>query len=336
MAGVIFSKLSGKNDSTFKAVEGVLTEIINDVDTGKSKDDEVLEAIFNVKKSKKFAERTGGMTEFGNFGMVSEGDAAENDEIQEGFAKLIQHCIFSKGFVVTKDMMDDGRLDDAKIIAANYMKAYKRSKLIFATAFLTAEGNKFFYEGNQLDRTTGDGKSLFAADHLGKKSNVATQSNVFTNKLGTDIKVLNHLANIGRNFKNESGISNGYTFDTLIIPGNTPGLEETANRIIYTGNGAVGTNLNDINTQKGKWKLIVNHRWEAAPGTEPFIIQSSEANEALQALMFYNRIALDIANEIDIDTRNFKWNGYTRFSTGAFNWRATIMGGAQTGTTLTF
>lgn len=96
----------------------------------------------------------------------------------------------------------------------------------------------------------------------------------------------------------------------------------------------MGTDLNDINTQKGKWKLIVNHRWEAPAGASPYILQSSEANEALRALMFYNRLALDIANEIDLDTRNFKWNGYTRFSVGAFNWRGCIMGGAQTGTTL--
>lgn len=335
MAGVIFSKLSGKNDSTFKAVEGVLTEIINDVDTGKSKDDEVLEAIFNVKKSKKFAERTGGMTEFGNFGIVGEGDKAENDELQEGFAKLIQHYAFSKGFVITKEMMDDGRLDDAKIIAANYMKAYKRSKLDFATGFLTSESDKFEYGGRTLDRTTGDGKALFATDHLAKKSGVAEQANIFTNALGSDITVLNRLANIGRNLKNESGNINGYTFDTLIIPGNTPQLEETANRIIYTGQGAVGTELNDINTQKGKWKLIVNHRWEAKGGAQPYIIMSGEANEALQALMFYNRVALDIANEVDLDTRNFKWNGYARFSVGAYNWRAVIMGGAAAGVTLT-
>ena len=73
MAGVIFSKLSGKNDSTFKAVEGLLTEIIKDVDTGKTKDDEVLNAIFNVKKSSKFGERAGGLTEFADFSFVNEG-----------------------------------------------------------------------------------------------------------------------------------------------------------------------------------------------------------------------------------------------------------------------
>lgn len=334
MAGVVFSKLSGKNDSLYKSVEGLLTEIISDADTGKTKEDQVLDAIFNVKSSKKFGERTGGMTEFGNFSIVGEGDAAENDELQEGFAKLISHHAFLKGFVITREMMDDGRLDDAKLIAANYMKAYKRSKLDFATAYLTAEGDSFSYMGKTLDRSTGDGVGLFATDHPGKKAGVAQQSNVFTNPLGSDITMLNRLANIGRNFKNESGNLLGYTFDTIIIPGNTPDLEETVNRIIYTGNGAVGTELNDINTQKGKWRMIVNHRWEAKSGQKPYILTSSEANRALMSLMFYNRVALDIANEIDLKTRNFVWSGYTRFSVGAFNWRACIMGGAVAGTTL--
>lgn len=330
---VVFSKLSGKNDSLYKAVEGVLTEIINDVDTGKTNDDQVLEAIFNVKKSKKFGERTGGMTEFGNFEIVDEGGVAEADELQEGFAKLITHLAFNKGFTITREMIDDNRLDDAKIIAKNYMKAYKRSKLDFATKCMVTEGANFVYGSRTLDKTTGDAKGLFATDHPGKKSGVPAQSNVFTNPLGTNIDMLNRLAVIGRNFKNESGVLNGYTFDTLIIPGNTPDLEETANRIIGT-TLVVGSNNNDINTQKGKWRLIVNHRWEAPSGKKPYILASSEANEALQAAVFYNRVALDIANEVHLKTRNLDWSGYCRFSAGFFNWRAHILGGADTGTTL--
>lgn len=308
--GVIFSKLSGK-----------------------TRDDEVLEALFNVKKSKKFGERTGGMTEFGNFGIVDEGAVAESDEIQEGFAKLIQHLAFNKSFTITREMIDDGRLDDAKIIAKNFMTAYKRSKLDFATRCLVTEGNTFLYGARSLDKTTGDGKGLFATDHPGKKGGVANQANVFTNTLGTDITMLNRLAVLGRNFKNESGVLNGYTFDTLIIPGNAPAMEETANRIIGTSL-VVGSNNNDINTQKGKWRLVVNHRWEAAPGTSPYLLMSSEANEALQGSVFYNRVDLDIMNEIDTKTRNLDWSGYCRFSAGFFNWRHLIMGGATTGVTL--
>jgi len=204
---VVFSKLSGQNDSLYKAVEGVLTEIINDVDTSVTKDDEVLNAMFNVKKSNKFGERTGGMTEFSSFSIVDEGAAAVADELQEGYAKLIQHYQFSKSFTITREMMDDNRLDDAKVIAANYMKSYKRSRLEFATSALITEGTTFAFGGKTLDKTTGDAKALFATDHPGKKSGIAAQSNVFTNAIGTDVVMLNRLANIGRNYKNDSGVS---------------------------------------------------------------------------------------------------------------------------------
>lgn len=336
---VIFSKLCGKNEGFYKAVEGVLTSHIMDVDTGKTNDDAVLEAIFRVKKSKKFGERQGGMTEFGDFKEVEEGGVAPLDSVEEGFAKLIQHKAFSKSFVTTREMVDDSDIDEAKLAAANYVKAYKRSKLNFGTAFLTAEGSTFTYEGKSYERTTGDGKSMFATDHLGKLSGVASQSNIFTNELwdydsSPNALMLNRLANIGRNIKNESGHIMGYTFDTVIIPGNCYLMEEGLNRIIGSA-GVVGSANNDINTQKGKWTLIVNHRWEAAAGTSPYIIESSEANTALNALPFFNRVPLDIRNEVDLHTRNLVWNGWTRLSCGCFNWRPFIMGGASAGTTLT-
>jgi hypothetical protein len=331
---VVFSKLSGKNDSLYKAVEGVLTEIINDVDTGKNNDDQVLEAIFNVKKSKKFGERKGGMTEFGNFDVVDEGQPAPADELQEGYAKLIQHFQFTKDFTITRQMIEDGNIDDAKIIAANFIKAYKRSKLEFATKALVTEGTTFTYGSKTFDKTTGDGAALFSTAHLGKKAGVANQSNVFTNAFGSDITMINRLAVIGRNFKNESGITNGYTFGTIVIPGNVPALEETVKRIINSDK-VVGSANNDINTQKGKWDMVINHRWEAAAGTAPYILMSDEANEALQGSVFYNRVDLDVQNEVDLKTRNLEWNGYTRYSAGFYNWRHVILGGAQTGTTLT-
>lgn len=330
---VVFSKLGGKNDSLYKAVEGILTEVITDTDTGKNNDDMVLEQIFQVKKSKKFGERKGSMTEFGNFGVVDEGQPAPADDVQEGFAKLIQHFQFAKDFAITRQMIEDGNMDDAKLTAANFIKSYKRSKLEFATKALVTEGTTFTYDARTFDKTTGDAAALFSTAHLGKRAGVANQSNVFTNAFGTDIAMLNRLAILGRNFKNESGVLNGYTFDTIIIPGNVPALEETVKRIIGS-QLVVGSPNNDINTQKGLWKLVVNHRWEAAAGTAPYILMSSEANEALQGSVFYNRIDLDVQNEVDLKTRNLEWNAYTRFSAGFFNWRHALLGGATSGTTL--
>lgn len=330
---VIFSKHGGQNDEAWKVIDTELSMVIQDTDTEKNKDDELVKALFNVKTSKKFGEKQGSMTEFGNFEEVTEGDNGIQDDYSMGFSKLIEHHQFIKTFMCTRESRDDGNIDIMKQTAANFVRAYKRSRAQYASNCLVTEGATFSYGGKTYDKTTGDGKALFATDHPGKKTGVAVQSNVFTNAFGNDATMLYTLANIGRNFKNQSGELTGYTFDTLIIPGNAPRLEDLAKRIIHS-HQIVNSANNDINTQEGIWKLIVDHRWEAASGTEPYIIMSSEAQRELNAGVFFDRVALDVSNEVLNKSRNLEWSGYARFSAGFYNWLPFILGGAQAGTTL--
>ena len=332
---VTFSKHGGLNDEVWKVIDTELSMVIQDTDTEKNKDDELVKALYNVKTSKKFGEKQGSMTEFGNFQKVSEGDNAIADDIQMGFSKLIEHSQYIKGFVCTRESKDDGDIDMMKAAAANFVRSYKRSRAQFASDCLVAEGTTFTYEGVSYDKTTGDGKGLFATDHPGKKTGVAAQSNVFTNFFGNDATMLYRLANIGRNFKNQSGNVMGYDFDTIVVPGDAWRLEDLVKRIIHSSQ-IVNSANNDINTQQNQWKLIVDHRWaaNAASGHEPFILISSEAQKELNGGVFYDRVPLDVANEVDINSRNLKWSGYTRFSAGFYDWRAFLMGGAQVGTTI--
>ena len=330
---VTFSKHGGLNDEAWKVIDTELSMVIQDTDTEKNKDDELVKALFNVKSSKKFGEKQGSMTEFGNFEEVTEGDNGIADDYSMGFSKLIEHHQYIKTFTCTREAKDDGDIDMMKQTAANFVRAYKRSRAQFASNCLVTEGSTFTYGSKTYDKTTGDGKALFATDHPGKKTGVAVQSNVFTNPFGTNAVMLYTLANIGRNFKNQSGQVMGYTFDTIVIPGNTPDLEDLIKRIIHSDQ-IVGSNNNDINTQKGNWRLVVNHRWEAASGTKPYIIMSSEAQRDLNAAVFYDRVALDVSNEVLNKSRNLEWSGYARWSAGFYDWRSVILGGAQAGTTL--
>ena len=330
---VIFSKHGGLNDEAWKTIDTELSMVIQDTDTEKNKDDELVKALFNVKTSKKFGEKQGSMTEFGNFSEVAEGDNGIADDYQMGFSKLIEHHQFIKTFLCTREAKDDGNIDMMKQTAANFVRAYKRSRAQYASDCLTAEGATFTYDGKSYDKTTGDGKGLFATDHPGKKSGVAAQSNVFTNAFGTNSTMLYTLANIGRNFKNQSGNVMGYTFDTIIIPGNAPALEDLIKRLIHSEN-IVGSNNNDINTQFNQWKLVVDHRWTSNTEKTPYILMSSEAQRELNAGVFYDRVALDVSNEVLNKSRNLEWSGYARWSAGFNNWAAYILGGAQVGTTI--
>lgn len=332
---IVVSKNSNLNDNLWNEWSDQLIAVMQDTDTEKNDADAFVNAVFNVKDSKKFGEKATALTEFADFEIVAEGGKAAQDDIQEGFAKLIEHKAFMKKFVLTAEMAEDSAVDMMKAKARNFVNSYKRSRAQYASNALTSQAATFsFGTATGLDSTTGDGKALFATDHPGKKEGVATQSNVFTNAFGTTSAMLNRLANIGRNFKNSSGIAMGYTFDTIIIPSNCPALEDTVKKIIRT-DLMVGSELNDINTQKGLWKLVVDPFWQVANGSEPYILMSSQANKEMLGNLFFDRIPLTMKDDIDIDTHNYIWSGRARFSAGFSNWAHVILGGASEGTTLT-
>ena len=331
---LVFAKNSGLNDDLWKVNDQIVRAVLQDTDNEKNDDDELVSAIYNVEKSDKFGEKISSMTEMGNFAIVDEGDAGIQDEIQQGFSKLITHYQFMKGFTCTAEMNEDGDINSMKVAAANYVRAYKRSRAQYASDALVTEGATFLFGGKTLDKTTGDGKALFATDHPYAKAGLSgTQSNVFTNAFGSNTTMLNRLANIGRNFKNASGNVMGYTFDTIIIPSNVPDLEDTIRKIIKS-DLTVGSNFNDVNTQKGLWKLIVDHRWQVSGAYKPYILMSSEANKELQSAMFYDRIPLTVKDWVDNKTANLEWMGRARMSAGFNSFQSFILGGAATGTEL--
>lgn len=330
---IIFSKNSGLNDDFWKVEAQVLQAVMSDTDKEQNGYDDFVNKVYNVKTSKKYAEKIGSITSLGNFDIVSEGEKAPLDDIQEGFSKLIVHSAFSKSFSCTREMKDDGDIDIMKTMASEFVNAYKRTRAQLASDAISTEAASFLFGKKKLDRTTGDGKALFATDHPGVRAGVKAQSNVFTNAFGSDATMLNRLANVGRNFLNQSGNVTGFVFDTIIIPSNVPDLEDTIRRIIRS-DLIVGSSNNDVNTQKGLWNLVVDPLWQVEGNAKPYILMSSKGNKAARGSMFYDRIPLDVQNQVEIHSRNLEWNGYGRMSAGFNDWRHLIMGGASEGTTL--
>ncbi len=330
---VEFSKSGGVNNNLYKDVDVRLTAVIMETEAQNNKDDELVNALFNVRQSKRYAEKISSLTSFADFAIVDEGSAGVADSIQEGFVTTIEHKQFIKGFKITAEMAEDALLDEAKVAAANFVRAYKRSRANFATTALVTEGANFTWSSKSISKATGDTKGLFAIDHAMKKGETK-QSNVYTNAFGSDDTMLNRLANIGRNFLSESGQAQGYEFDTIIIPANCPTLERNVRKVL-TSDLQPGGNLNDANVAKGRFNLIVNHRWLAAASSEPFMLMSSEANRELLGSMFYDRIPLRVIREIITNTHGIEYSGRFRASVGFNNWRHIILGGAKTGTTLT-
>ena len=324
---VIFSESSGLNDSLWKPIGQVLSAVIKDADNEKNDYDKFLEDVFLIKKSNKYAEKTTGLTALGNMTPVDEGDATPMDSIHESEPKLVIHGEFKQGFFCTERMREDADIDVMKTAAQNLVLGYKRTKAQIASDALTCAAASFMFNGKRFDSTTGDTKALFSTDHAGH------QSNVFTNAFGTTSAMLNKLAIIGRNIKDASGHEQGFTFNEIIIPANCDELEDTVRKVIRS-DLTVGSNFNDINTQKGLWKLIVDPCWHVEGNKAPYIITSSQARKSLMASMFYNRTPLKIRKWVDENTGNLNFASRARFVPAFRDWRAFILGGADFGTQL--
>lgn len=333
MAGILFSKLSGKNDALFGKIETPVKMFILNESNLWEKRKSLLSALFNVEKSNRFAETTIGETDFGDFQAVGEGQNAENDSIQVGHKKTIEHIAFMKEFTVTREMIDDtvGALSPAiKRKAKNFIAAYYKTQIKIASlALANGTKNSMVFNKATVDLTVGDGKSLFNNSHTFVKDEFKgkTQSNYYysASMCGSAAELeasLQKLAVAMRNFKDENGDPMGYVADTIIIPGNRAALESAVKKVVGSER-TTGSNNNDINTQFGNWTIVVNDYWET--NDDRFIIMSSEANEQLGANMFYNRVKLDVTSDIDKHSRNYFMNGYCRFGVGFTGWKHAIL-----------
>ena len=328
---IIYSAGIAANEPMYGKFLHPIKALIEDESNNLEKQKSILDVLFNVEKSNRYAETVMGESDFATFASKEEGAAADFDTVQKTFDKTIEHIEFAKEFVITRKMADDAKFGIGANIKAKprkFVRAYYKTKIeVAAQALINGKSTSMTYSNSTVDLSINNNKEkepLFSSAHKYALESMKgqTQSNLFYGEITSDEQAfetaLNTLANKVRNFKDENGKTMGYVADVLIIPCNRPRLEMMAKRVCGSER-TTGSNNNDINTQYGNWTLVVLDGWEAE--TDEIMVMSSEANENLLANMFFNRVPLDITNDVDKHTRNFYWNGYCRFGVGFTTWK---------------
>lgn len=328
MSNFIYSAMSGKNDPMFGKFEHPIKALIENESNICEKRKTILDFLFNVEKSNRYAETIMGESDFDTFQSKQEGQGAENDSVEPTFKKTIEHIEFAKEFTITRKMADDAKFGmgaNMKNKPKKFVRAYYKTRVkIGAQALINGTKKEMVFNKATVDLTCSDGRALFSDSHpySTDKLKGKTQSNYFYGSLTSDSATLEEmlgvLANKVRNFKDENGEVMEYVADVVIIPCNRPKLENMMKKVIGSERTA-GSNNNDINTQYGNWTLVVLDGWETSD--DRFMVMSSEANENLLGNMFYNRVPLDITSDIDKHTRNYFWNGYCRLGVGFNTWK---------------
>ena len=331
---IVYSKLSGKNDAMYGKFEHPIKALIQNESNALEKKKSILDVLYNVEKSNRYAETVMGQSDFDVFQSVKEGQGAENDSVESTFKKTIEHIAFMKEFTITKEMVDDAKFgmgSNMKSKPQGFVRAYYKTRTKIA-AWALANGTKTqdkFGGKTLVDLAVADGKPLFHNGHTYSldKFKGKTQSNYFYSgslcaSTAEFEKSLGILANKMRNFKDENGESLDYVPDILILPCNRPELEQIAKKVVGSER-TTNTDFNDINTQYGNWTIVILPGWETTD--DRFMLMSSDAINQLLGSMFYNRVNLDIRNYIDEHTRNFVWNGYCRFGIGFTTWKHMLL-----------
>ena len=331
---IIYSKSSGLNNGAIGKLETPIKMVIEHESDLLTKQGGIRDWLFNVEKSSRFGETILGGNEFDVFSAVEEGQRAQNDSMQETYKKFIEHIQFMKEFSITASMMEDanyGVAADARRRAENFTRSYYKTQHKICEYVLANGTNaSAVFMGAKLDLTAPDGLPLFATAHT-YGVNGGIQSNKFYANFGdttTDLEqLLGEAASKIRNMKDENGDTLGYPADTIIVPGNRPGLEMKLKKVCGS-DGALGNGYNDINLHYGNWNIVVLPTWQT--DSDIFMVMSSEANKNMAGNMFFNRVPLTVTNWVDNHTGNFIWNGRCRFGVGFGTYKHIIL--VQNGT----
>lgn len=335
MAGIVFSKSSGLNDSIYGKSEAPIRAFLEN-NVKAYEEMSTIKKIYKMVDSEHYGEKFGGMTGFAHgFQPVGEGGSYPLDERQEGYSKFLENITWKDSFAITQEMMEDSIiLDLNKTGARSFIDQYYLTREKYGSQLLVgaAEGTTTKFRGMVMDCTSNDGVSLFSTAHPSKTGNAPAQSNKFAGAFS--VEVLGEIETKMQNFVDDNGEILNIVPDTIIIPN-----DAALKRDVFAAIGAdkdPNTANNGFNYQFGRWTVIVSPYLNALVkgGDKPFMLLDKRYNDNYNGLLFLDRIPLTIKAFIDEDTDNNVWSGRSRFVCGANDWREIAIGGITGATAL--
>lgn len=290
---------------------------------------EQFSGVFTVQTSKKAKETDYGMgamspwAEFGGLSAITSTNPMPTVPyavISPAQERTYTHHEFAQGFMVERKFADDEMYNVIEkmpkdLARAGRYKVETDAAGMFNNGFAGGAGN-YIYDSVYLfsdvhpivaTGTTPPGsKSTGAANDAGKTSNLITGAL-------SDTKLKEAMVRM-RQTVDEAGKLVQFRADTLIVP---PQLEFLANELIQS-NLKTGTADNDINTMKGRLKVVVLDFLSSS--TAWFVMDSKRAQ-----MNFFWRVRPEFKRDEDFDSLVAKYRGYMRYSYGVSDFRG-IMG----------
>lgn len=333
---IIFSKSSGLNDSVFgKSAEPIMMLIESKAEAFEQMS--IIPRMFTKKRSKNFAEKIASMTAMEGFQPVGEGGTYPQDEMQEGFDKIIEFETWKSQFIMTLEMIEDNKLlDTSKPLG--FITSYHRTRERFAANMFIGgvRGSDVTVNGKTYSAKCADGEYLLSKLHPSKLESTFVQTNMFSDEFSVD--ALSELETRMQNFMDDNGNVLDIAPDTIVIP-NDGALKKK----VFASIGAdrdPETSNNGYNYQFGRWNIIVSPYLNDLRHTNgsdtylPWLLLDSGYNDAYGGAVWIDRIDLNVKTWVDNNNDNNIWNGRARFMAGFNDWRFCAAGGVSGGDAL--
>jgi len=256
--------------------------------------------MFGIEKSTKAVEYDlgiGGLGDLEEFnGTIGYGDFAQQ------YRTSYTHREWCKGIKIERKLVDDDQ----------YSIINKRPQQLALVARRTREKHGASVFNNAFNTSIfagGDTLALCATAHTAIGT-ATTQSNRRTTALSATALEAMRLAMAG--FKDETDNLVDVVPDTLLVPIN---LEELAWQITKSDK-VLGSNFNDPNFSRGKYKVVV---WPRLSDSNNYFLIDSRYMKMF--LKWFDRIPVEFNKDKDMDTYVSKWSVYTRYSYGFSEWK---------------
>ena len=262
--------------------------------------------IFTVKKSRQAFEEVVGSTGFGLAVAKPEGDSIIFDAARQGFITRFQHITYALGFIITREMMEDGLYDTVgQMRAKSLARSIRQTKEVVAANVLNRAFTNAYPYSNAGYQLIGAAQPNFAGGTF--SNTLATASDLSEAALEQAVIDISY-------FTDDRGLRIGVKPRKLVIP-NTLMFE--ANRILKS-QGRVGTDNNDINALRnmGMFSDVVSSPW--LTDLDAWFIITDVDN----GLTLMERRGDEFTMDNDFDTENAKFKATSRFSVGISDPRA--------------
>ena len=333
MANITFSEGSGVNNSIYGNSQVAIRRLIEK--RGEQFEAQsITEKIFKKQNSDKWAEKYTAMTAMEGFRVAGENGAYPSDGMEESYSKVIEVVTWKDSFSLSREIVEDSKTIDLRKKPQGFVTAYYRTREKLGAAMLgnAIQGNaSVSYAGGTFDLKTSDGQNLFYSAHPAKVKG-ATQCNLWADAFSDD--ALGMLEVKMQNTRGDNDEILDVAPDTILIP-NIHSLKKAVFAAIGADKDPETAN-NGFNYQFGRWNVIVWPYLNQFLGsvTAPWMLLDSRYVQDYDALVWQDRVPLDVRSTLDENTDANVWRGYARFTAGFVDWRAIHCAGVTGATDL--